>query len=252
MNKQLWLKHIAHSLFGDQQTGSAYQIARFEADPNSCFLVSFPRTGSHWLRMVMELYFKRPMLTRTFVYTKRKDYLLLHTHDMELQLVRQNVIYLYRSPVNTVYSQINYYGEPVDDRLAIVHWSTRYALHLSKWLVGEKFTKKKTVLRYEQLRANLTEAFRAVSAHFDVPFDKEMLAVADTAVTKERVKQNTAYNNSVMTISTRYEEERQRFRHAYGELIWEQIYNTFDRIYGSTSVLEIIFPERTATREHQT
>ena len=31
------------------------------------FLVSFPRTGSHWLRMLMELYFDKPSLTRSFL-----------------------------------------------------------------------------------------------------------------------------------------------------------------------------------------
>jgi len=32
------------------------------------WLISFPRTGSHWLRMIMELYFEKPSLRRVFFY----------------------------------------------------------------------------------------------------------------------------------------------------------------------------------------
>ena len=49
-------------------------ISAFTRDPENTFLVSFPRTGSHWLRMLTELYFERPSLLRVFYYYNRRDY----------------------------------------------------------------------------------------------------------------------------------------------------------------------------------
>src|SRR5690606_25937856 len=96
----------------DSGAASPSAIINFIADKEKPFLVSFPRTGSHWLRMILELYFERPLLTRTFYYfDKEDDYLLLHTHDMGLTLLRENIIYIHRNPVDTVYSQINYYNQ---------------------------------------------------------------------------------------------------------------------------------------------
>ncbi len=85
-------------------------LRRFLADLDSPVLVSFPRTGSHWLRMTMELYFERPSLVRVFYYPDRTNYLTLHTHDLPgvlpedigADIERSNVIYLYRDPVDTV------------------------------------------------------------------------------------------------------------------------------------------------------
>ena len=42
---------------------------KYTSNPEFPYLVSFPRTGSHWLRNVMELYFEKPSLTRVFLYS---------------------------------------------------------------------------------------------------------------------------------------------------------------------------------------
>ena len=39
----------------------------YTANLQNPFLISFPRTGSHWLRMLCELYFERPTLVRLCV-----------------------------------------------------------------------------------------------------------------------------------------------------------------------------------------
>ena len=140
MNSRQLAKHFTHRLLGDRYRGSSLDIARFDQEEKNTYLVSFPRTGSHWLRIIMELYYERPLLTRTFHFPNRRDYLLLHTHDMCLQIVRNDVIYLYRHPVDTIYSQLRYYQEPAHERLRILHWTQRYACHLAKWLVCERFT----------------------------------------------------------------------------------------------------------------
>ena len=83
-------------------------IEHFISSPASTLMVSFPRTGSHWLRMLMELYFERPTLKLVFYYPEVTDYLAYHTHDLSLDMEHPTVLYLYRNPVDTVYSQLSF------------------------------------------------------------------------------------------------------------------------------------------------
>ena len=80
----------------------------FLENQNNTVMVSFPRCGSHWIRMMVELYFNQPTLSRNFFFPDRTDYILLATHDLELNIRRDSVLYLYRDPVAVVFSQINY------------------------------------------------------------------------------------------------------------------------------------------------
>jgi hypothetical protein len=40
----------------------------FTDNPDFPYLVSYSRTGSHWLRMIMELYFEKLSLVRVFLF----------------------------------------------------------------------------------------------------------------------------------------------------------------------------------------
>jgi hypothetical protein len=198
-------------------------LKAFKSISDNTFLVSFPRTGSHWLRMLMELYFERPSLVRVFYYPERTDYLTLHTHDLALDVERSHVIYLYRNPVDTIYSQLQYHEENIDDRERIAHWTDLYGRHLDKWLYQETFTERKTVLRYEGLKEDLPEEFRKVCKHFDSPFDEERLEAVAERVSKGRVKEKTPHDPQVMNLTQPYEEERRRFREEHGEFVWQVV-----------------------------
>jgi hypothetical protein len=161
---------------------------KFLSDQNNTLLVSFPRTGSHWLRVLMELYFEKPSLVRVFYYPERKDYLTYHTHDMKLDIEHPTVLYLYRDPVDTIYSHLRYHKESVDDRNRVSYWSDIYGRHLDKWLAKEGFTRKKTVLRYENFKADMATEFAKVTQHFGMDLDKEKLALIASRVTHEEVK----------------------------------------------------------------
>ncbi len=198
-------------------------IRTFAENPANPFLVSFPRTGSHWLRMVMELYFERPSLVRVFYYPDRRDYLTLHTHDMDLDVTRQDVIYLYREPVDTIYSQMSYKKEEVDDEDRIRYWSNLYGRHLEKWLYTENFTTHKTIIRYDRLRDMPKIEFAKICTHFGQTLDTGRLAKAMSRVTKEKVKEKTPHDPSVITLGARYENVRQVFRQKYAKLVWETL-----------------------------
>jgi len=220
------MKKFFTSLLQEKEPGSTgvtneNLIRAFIENPANPFLVSFPRTGSHWLRMVMELYFERPSLVRVFYYPNRHDYLTLHTHDMDLEVFRQNVIYLYREPVDTIYSQISYKKESPNDESRVRYWSDLYGRHLEKWLYAEKISTHKTTIRYERLRDTPEAEFAKICAHFGQTMDVARLRKALAEVTKEKVKEKTNHDANVITLNAQYEEMRQIFHQKQSNLVWD-------------------------------
>jgi len=198
-------------------------IRRFISDINNPFLVSFPRTGSHWLRLMMELYFERPSLVRVFYYPERREYLCYHTHDLELDTVRDRVIYLYRNPIDTIYSQLKYHKQDMDDREIRVKWVELYGKHLNKWLVEEDFTKEKIILSFDAMRKSLDQEFAKICDFFHVSFDKERLDRIRFQVSKDQVKEKTIHDQQVINTSPRYTAQRIDFRKKYGFEIQDTI-----------------------------
>lgn len=195
----------------------------FVADPNFPFLVSFPRTGSHWLRMMMEMYFEKPSLVRSFYYPDATDFTCYHRHDEDLLLERKNVIYLYRDPVPTVYSQMQFYKEDLKNEKRIAHWTGVYGKQLDKWLFKEKFTNKKTIVTYEGLRNDLNNEFKKITLHLGLPFDAEKLSSVQARVTKEKLKEKTKHDPRVLNLSNEYETERKDFEKNNRQFIFEHL-----------------------------
>jgi len=212
-------------------------VSSFTDDPEFPFLVSFPRTGSHWLRLLMELYFEKPALVRAFYYKDAMDFTCYHHHDENLELSgRKNVIYLYRNPVDTVYSQMCYYNQKIDDEARIQEWSNLYGRHLKKWLVDEKSLVKKTILTYEGLNSDLHNEFSKLLAHFGETLDQERLDDVARQVSKSSLKKKTMHDKQVVNTSEAYSEQRGEFRLKYATLI-------FSRIYDVTTKLEEFLAE---------
>jgi hypothetical protein len=173
--------------------------------------------------MLMELYFERPSLVRTFYFFDKQDYLVLHTHDLDLDVRRDNVIYLYREPIATIYSQLQYHQEDIQDVQRIVYWTELYAAHLDKWLVSENFTIKKTVLTYEAMQRDLVIAFSQVVQHFGQTLDSDRFAQIAAKVTKEEVKRKTPHDEQVIQIDNPYHVTRDLFQKEYGDFVWETL-----------------------------
>ncbi len=208
---------------GSFQVTDLTVIDAFNSNESNTYLVSFPRTGSHWLRMIMELYFERPSLVRVFYYPERSDYLTLHTHDMDLTVTRKDVIYLYRDPVETIYSQLNYLKESCDDPQRIVYWSDLYGKHLDKWLYRETFTRHKTILSYEGLKRDMVTEFAKVTGHFKTRIDAIRLGKIAAQITKEEVKRKTKHDQQVIKLEARYGMQREEFRVKHAWLVWETV-----------------------------
>lgn len=198
-------------------------IGAFTSDPHFPYLVSFPRTGSHWLRMLMELYFEKPSLIRTFFYHDSPTFLCYHTHDDHLDLQRENVLYLYRNPVDTVFSGMVHFREPLDDRSLLMQRAGRYALHLRKWLFEERLTRKKTIISYDRLREDFHNEFNRVCEHFETHLNIGRIDGIRQIVTHERVRIKTPHDTQVICTDRHYSRNRNDFKDQWSSLIHETV-----------------------------
>jgi len=153
-------------------------------------------------------------------YHDTDEYLALHTHDLDLSVERSRVIYLYREPVATIYSQLQYHEEDLDAPDRIAHWSTLYGRHLQKWLVDESFTDQKTLIRYSRLKADISSEFAKICRHFSAEFDAGRLASISEKVSKRRIDERVSDDDpKVINLDETYEERRERFREEKGNMV---------------------------------
>jgi len=198
----------------------------FMANPDNNYLISCPRSGSHWLRAVMELYFHRPILRRTFYYFDRTDYLLMHEHDMRETMTPRNVIYLHRDPVSVVFSWLMYEKiSPIASKEQIVNKANLWGRHLHRWLVTEDFTVKKTVITFEAFQKIPRETFAFITAHFGQPLYGSDFSSAYSMVTKKELQAKLEEIDPgwgpIINDSKAYDTMRNEFRETHSDLIWE-------------------------------
>lgn len=204
-------------------------------------LVSFPRTGSHWLRMLLEMYTDRPLLTRSFLKHDNHNYLLLHTHDNFLAERPLHVIYLYRDPVETIFSQVKYYEQDPNDQNIILFWLYQYLSHLVHWLSVERFTKTKLVLRYDVLELHFSSEFERVCNYLEIPFIEDRALMVASQCTKSLISKATRHDKRVINRSEDYYETRDAFREKFSHLIWETAGDFSSRVFGDKGVIPLFF-----------
>lgn len=187
------------------------------------WLVSFPRTGSHRLRVMLELFFDRPMLTRHFFEHDNDDWLLMHDHDDRLTLEPNGpVIYLWREPIPTVFSQMTYlHGNNID---AWVEGQVRgvadaYHANLSRWLGDDAPRRPSVVVTYEAMSADMPEALASVVGFLGGQPDAERVRDLEKQVTEDLVASKSAYNDRVMDTRDDKARRRDAFSDRFGGLI---------------------------------
>jgi hypothetical protein len=148
----------------------------------------------------MELYFDRPRLREgrpTFLDSSRKDWMWFHDHDWDLDVDLNGILYLYRDPVDTIFSLLNHQINSSRNKWffgnrkkvyqnfkqhEIDNLCRTYRLNIDKWLAPGR---AKTILSYEKFTKNYTAEFSQICAHFDQPLDEERCKKAFLTVTKE-------------------------------------------------------------------
>lgn len=200
--------------------------------------ITYPRTGSQWLEAVMERYFDRPCMRErraTLIDPTRTDWLFFHDHDFQLQLQHDNVLYLYRSPVETLYSYLNYKFTRTRRKSWWGRWRQRreqaitpekvnamaseYRAHLEKWLLSPQ--RARTTVRYELLQEKPLEEFARICDHFGLPLDPERVRKTFDEASRARMVEvavkKVALNPSLL--SDDYKMGRKDFEARFGEEI---------------------------------
>lgn len=215
-------------------------IEKIVTQPGFPWLISFPRTGSHWLRMIMELYFEKPSLVEVYFFKNAKEFTCYHRHDTHLTVGGcTNVIYLYREPIDTVFSYMKYKKENLDDKEKVLELTNNYVDHLSKWIFDEKFTEHKTLISYDKLKADLDNEFIKICKHFNVHFNSEKLKEATLLVSKEKLKSKASHDKNVVNTSESYSLERDTFRTKFGVYINETVKGRDARLVGLFDSLDL-------------
>lgn len=194
-------------------------------NPELPYLISYPRTGSHWIRYAMEKYFEKPSLVMIYEYDDATDFTCYHIHDLNrngtgLANIRQdNVIYLYRDPVDTIYSMLRHQNQSTSDECMMRVHANCYREHLKKWLIDEDFTKHKVVLKYENFKRDFPTEFKKLCDYFGVEFNKERIEEIIDGLDKAKIKKESTNKYSNINDSKSYDVDRNNFKNKYSELI---------------------------------
>tara|TARA_R110002051_G_scaffold85108_1_gene150361 strand:+ start:70 stop:792 length:723 start_codon:yes stop_codon:yes gene_type:complete len=193
--------------------------------------ISFPRTGAHWINAVMELYFDRPRLPHrrtTLLDSKRDDWMWFHDHDTiaydKLYVEDQEALYLYRDPIDTVYSYIIYQfnnGKNIASMNSkilgdlVSACSQHYKKHLQKWVLS------KTLIKHENFKIDRSSEFKKICDHFEVEFDEEKVSCCFDLVTPEVLTELRTEDNALSNfmLSRQYKNDRNAFKEKYGDKI---------------------------------
>jgi len=116
-------------------------------------LVSYPRSGSHYLRLLLESYSRRPIVPVSYYQHDNEDFIVGAIHDMELIYKPKSVIYLWRKDiVECIFSMLYFDNYDIDkDRPHFLRFVTSYCCNFLKWVKFSNFCEKKTIIKYENL-----------------------------------------------------------------------------------------------------
>ena len=214
-------------------------IPKYTSDTNFPFFVSFPRTGSHWFRIVMELYLGIPCLVESWTIKKPRTFWSYHRHDRYLDEVknRSNVLYLYRHPVGTICSEMYYweknFSEHIDEYIKL------YSGHLIRWLYNHNDVNNFEAITYEGFKNNpATTVSRALSflqicypGNLTYEIDENKIMNCYNNSSKQKIKEMTKVSNpKAVNINDEYKDIKKIFMEKYRDYILQKFVDIDDRL----------------------
>lgn len=193
------------------------------------WIVSYPRCGRHWVKVVLELYFRRPSSIGTrSPLTPREQArppLYYHHHDplANTKLPEHgNLAYIYRDPVDVLYSNLRYlnWDEPFEVEEDVLNLTAgQYRKHLDRYLRNGA---TKVSLQYDDMKADPVLLFGILVQWLgDDLRGKELTSVCER-VTPEFIATQGFGGMDKSMLTAAYGEGREQFREDYGAKIYEQ------------------------------
>lgn len=206
-------------------------------------LVASPRCGGHWVNTMIDVYMKGISINE-FSFSNKNTLTCVHTHDGRLKEKYLDVIYLYRNPIDKIFSEVMYYhknrvytrlihyNNNIDDRDYMKMQLGFYIEHLTKWLLEEKFTKKKTLITYDNLKNDFENEFIKICDHFEVDVIFEDISKLRN-IKKKDVKKKIVGGSEfqrVVNVTEDYERKRHYFTKKHGEYIKDMFVKHGDKL----------------------
>lgn len=175
----------------------------------------------------MEVYFQKPSLKLSFFQpiTAAPGFTCLHTHDLDLAVHRGRVLYLYRDPVDTLFSLMSYHQQDLGDLQLVNRWADLYADHLDKWLIQESFTMRKVILRYEALQDDLQGEFAKVCTFFGTKLRPDLLDRSRQLASEHQVASHSSHDPHVINQEPGYDARRADFFNRHQIAIRSRIFD---------------------------
>ena len=190
-------------------------------------LVSYPRTGSHWVRMILEKYLQKYCLPTSFY--GNNEYWGYHLHDREVgngdEGATDNfekVIYLYRNPVDVVYSLLKYEGWTTQEKINEI--INEYKVHLTRWKLNNNDIKKIIFIKYEDIVENPENTFSEIINFLGEDWDKDKLMKIYSESTHKNLSKNINDENVIDRghFSGSYKTNKHAFTLKHGKYIMDQ------------------------------
>lgn len=193
------------------------------------YYVGFSRSGSHWIRLVLEEYMDGQSPLSSFIACKDDINILINrsndfkgTHDLALDFQSDYVIYLYRNPIDCIFSNFKYDGTDLQDRNAVNHYLDIWIKHIQKWCYDEVFTKKKVILSYEKLQEDFVSEFSKILSFLNLSIDEHKIIRAKEIYTKVNIRE-IVHDKKVINNEFDYEIQRNKFVELHGKYIYERL-----------------------------
>jgi len=212
-------------------------------------LISYPRTGSHWFRILMEMYLREPSAVQSFFHPPDAvksiwgfhihHRIIAEPHPSEGPIAGlKNAIYLYRSPLNTVFSQMKYHGAipsdwdgmPNDHILTeMKKYKQEYYNHLDFYLNNKSNISNIHYIKYEDLQSAPSETFEACMNFLNRQWDPHIFHQIYLRCDKTLTKKLTPHDNSAVNIDEIINKETmQEQKDIFWALYGEEITSTFE------------------------
>jgi hypothetical protein len=191
---------------------------------NNVTYVGLSRSGSHWIRLVLEHYMGGNSPLSNFLGSPINTNNFITTHDLQLDFVADYVIYLYRNPIDCIYSNLKYDG--IDTNLDCIskidYYLDIWIRHIQKWIYDENFTKDKVILCYEKLKNDFNNEFSKLLIFLNLQVNTEKIEEGNNIYTKSKIKK-IVRDDRVINDELNYEIYRELFTQKYKNYIYDKL-----------------------------
>jgi hypothetical protein len=191
---------------------------------NNVTYVGLSRSGSHWIRLVLEHYMGGNSPLSNFLGSAINTNNFRATHDLQLDFVADYVIYLYRNPIDCIYSNLKYdeIDTNVDCISKIDYYLDIWIRHIQKWIYDENFTKDKVILCYEKLKNDFNNEFSKLLIFLNLQVNTEKIEEGNNIYTKSKIKK-IVRDDRVINNELNYEIDRELFTQKYKNYIYDKL-----------------------------